>query len=83
VLVTSFIVAIGYIIGYVAGRAVNADRATIVSIVYSTGMRNIATGLVIATGYFSYETAIPIALTMLFQQPFAALTAKIFQNKFS
>jgi predicted Na+-dependent transporter len=44
-------------------------------------MRNIATGLVIATGYFSHEAAIPIALAMLFQQPFAALTAKIYNNE--
>jgi len=83
VLVAAFIAAFGYFIGYVAGRAVTTDRSTIVSMVYSTGMRNIATGLVIATSYFSYEAAVPIALAMLFQQPFAAFTAKIFQYRFS
>jgi predicted Na+-dependent transporter len=80
-LVTCLIVALGYFIGYAAGKAVRADRATIIAIIYSTGMRNIATGLVIATGYFSHEAAIPIALSMLFQQPFAALTAKICDKK--
>jgi predicted Na+-dependent transporter len=80
-LVTCLVVAIGYFLGYVAGKVVRADRATTLTIIYSTGMRNIATGLVIATSYFPHETAIPIALAMLFQQPFAALTVKIF-NKF-
>ena len=79
--VTGLVVAIAYFLGYVAGKAVRADRATTLTIIYSTGMRNIATGLVIATSYFPHETAIPIALAMLFQQPFAALTVKIF-NKF-
>jgi predicted Na+-dependent transporter len=79
--VTSLVVAIGYFLGYVAGKVVSADRATTLTIIYSTGMRNIATGLVIATSYFPHETAIPIALAMLFQQPFAALTAKIYNRK--
>jgi predicted Na+-dependent transporter len=80
--VTSFVVAIGYFTGYLAGKAVHVNRATTLAIIYSTGMRNIASGLVIATSYFSHETAIPIALAMLFQQPFAALTAKIYEKKF-
>jgi predicted Na+-dependent transporter len=81
-IVTSLIVAIGYFIGYVAGKAVHANRATTLAIIYCTGMRNIVTGLVIATSYFPHETAMPIALAMLFQQPFAALTAKIYNAKF-
>ncbi len=79
--VTSLIVAIAYFIGYVAGKAVHADRATTVSIIYCTGMRNVVIGIVIATTYFPHETALPIVLAMLFQQPFAALTAKILQRQ--
>jgi predicted Na+-dependent transporter len=81
-LVTCLLVALGYFIGYLAGNAVRTDRATILAIIYSTGMRNIVTGLVIATSYFPHETAMPIALAMLFQQPFAALTVKIFNWMF-
>ncbi len=81
-LVTGLIVAIGYLVGYAAGRLIRTDHATTLSIIYNAGMRNIATGLVIATSYFPPETAIPLALTMLFQQPFAALTAKIYAWKF-
>jgi predicted Na+-dependent transporter len=77
IFVTCLIVAAGYFVGYAAGRVIRADRWTTAAIIYSAGMRNIATGLVIATGYFAHEAAIPIALSMLFQQPFAAITAKI------
>jgi len=77
-LVTSLVIAIGYFVGYIAGKAIGSDHATMLAIIYNTGMRNIATGLVIATSYFPPETAIPIALAMLFQQPFAAITAKIY-----
>lgn len=81
-LVTSLVVAIGYCVGYAAGKIIGSDHPTTLSIIYNTGMRNIATGLVIATGYFLPETAIPVALAMLFQQPFAALTARIYRWKF-
>jgi predicted Na+-dependent transporter len=80
--VTGLVTAIGYFVGYVAGKAIHSDHATMLAIIYNTGMRNIVTGLVIATGYFPPETAIPIALAMLFQQPFAALTAKIYRWRF-
>ncbi|MFA5073422.1 MAG: bile acid:sodium symporter family protein [Nitrospirota bacterium] len=80
-IVTSLVVAVGYGIGFVAGKIVRVDQATTFSIMYCTGMRNIAIGLVIATGYFPPETAVPVGLGMLFQQPFAALTARIYRSK--
>ena len=76
--VTSLVVAVGYALGYAAGRFIHATPDVVLSIIYTTGMRNIATGLVIAMNYFTPETALPIALAMLFQQPLAALTAKIY-----
>ncbi|HUK99931.1 MAG TPA: bile acid:sodium symporter family protein [Nitrospirota bacterium] len=81
-LVTSLVTAIGYVVGYVAGKAIHCDHTTMLSVIYNTGMRNIATGLVVATSYFPPETAIPIALAMLFQQPFAAITAKLYNWRF-
>ena len=80
--VTSLVVAVGYILGYVAGRFIHAAPDIVLCIIYTTGMRNIATGLVIAMNYFTPETALPIALAMLFQQPFAALTAKIYHWRY-
>ena len=80
--VTSLVVAIGYLLGYAAGLFINATPDVVLSIIYTAGMRNIATGLVIAMNYFTPETALPIALAMLFQQPFAALTVKIFRRRY-
>jgi predicted Na+-dependent transporter len=78
---TCSVVSIGYILGYVAGRVIHAEPDVILSIIYTTGMRNLTTGLVIATNYFTPETALPIALGMLFQQPFAALTLNLFRRR--
>jgi len=80
--VTGLIVSIGYFVGYAAGKAIRSDHATTLSVIHNTGMRNIVVGLVIATNYFKPETAIPVALAMIFQQPFAALTARIYSWKF-
>lgn len=78
-LVTGLLVAAAYLLGYAAGNLIHAPSGAVLSIIYTTGMRNIATGLVIAMNYFTPETALPIALFMLFQQPFAALTAKAYR----
>jgi predicted Na+-dependent transporter len=81
-LVTCLIVASGYFVGYMAGTVIRSDHATTLSIIFNTGMRNIVLGLVIATSYFPPDTAIPIALAMLFQQPFSAVAAKVYAWKF-
>ena len=75
-LVTISIVIIGYSVGFLAAKLIRADRELMIAIVYNTGMRNIATGLVVAANYFPPETAIPISLALLLQQPVAALIAK-------
>jgi len=81
-LVTCLVVAVGYFVGYAAGNLIRSDHATTLSIIYNTGMRNIVIGLVIATSYFPPDTAIPIALAMIFQQPLAALTIRAYGWKF-
>ena len=78
-LVTCLVVAASYLLGYAAGNLIHAAPDAVLSIIYTTGMRNIATGLVIAMNYFTPETSLPIALFMLFQQPLAALTAKVYR----
>ena len=78
-LASCFVVAASYLLGYAAGCAIHAESDAVLTIIYTTGMRNIATGLVIAMNYFTPETSLPIALFMLFQQPFAALTAKVYR----
>lgn len=81
-LVTCLLVGSGYMVGYLASRLIHAGHDITLAVIYNTGMRNIATGLVIATSYFPPEVAIPITLSMLFQQPFAALAAKLYEQIF-
>ena len=80
--VTFLTVASGYIIGYVGSKLIHASHEITLAIIYSTGMRNIVTGLVIASSYFPQEVGIPIALSLLFQQPLAAVTAKLYKKSF-
>jgi len=80
--VTFLVVACGYMTGYISSRLIHADHAITLAIIYNSGMRNIATGLVVASSYFPPEVAIPITLSMLFQQPLAALTAKLYSLAF-
>ena len=80
--VTLLIVASGYMIGYLGSKLIHASHEMTLAIIYNTGMRNIVTGLVIASSYFPPEVAVPIALSMLFQQPLAAVTAKLYNTVF-
>ena len=79
-LVTLLLVTAGYFIGYGSSRLIGAGHGVTLAIVYNTGMRNIATGLVIASAYFPPDVAIPITMMILFQQPLAAVTAKVYEK---
>lgn len=77
-LTTMLVVVCSYLLGFASSRVIHADHGVTLAMIYNTGMRNIATGLVVAASYFPPEVAIPITLGMLFQQPLAALTARIY-----
>lgn len=83
VFVSFLLVVIGYLIGY-AGSLVVKDksRETTLAMMYCVGIRNISFGLVLVLNYFPVQTAVPITLFMLFQQPFAALIPKMY-NRFA
>lgn len=73
-LVTLFMVALGYCIGYWGAFAVKGRPADItVAMVYNVGLRNIAAGLLLAIAYFPQQVAVPITLFILYQQPLATL----------
>jgi predicted Na+-dependent transporter len=72
--VTLFLVALGYCIGYWGAFAVKGRPADItVAMVFSVGLRNIAAGLLLAIAYFPPAVAVPITLFIIFQQPLATL----------
>lgn len=68
----AFIVALCYLAGY-AGTLAFGSRELTVTTAYATGMRNNSLGVVLAMGYFSPLTAVPVMLAILVQQPGATL----------
>ncbi|MBD2846470.1 bile acid:sodium symporter family protein [Paenibacillus sp. IB182496] len=66
------LVGLCYAVG-MAGVWRSRSRELTVTISYAAGMRNISLGIVLALGYFSPLTAVPVVLGILIQQPAATL----------
>lgn len=83
VIITALIVGlscIGYTLGWLAAKWLHWDREQSIALIYNTGMRNISAGAVIAITYFPPPVAIPVVLTMLFQQLLASFVG-VFLSK--
>lgn len=79
--VTLFMVASGYIIGYIGSFALkNRSHKTTVAIIYCVGLRNISAGLVLALTHFPPQVAVPMTLFILFQQPLASAIPYLYQD---
>ena len=71
-----------YIVGYCTSRLVFPNRPDIqVSILYTSAMRNNSAGIAIALAYFSPFVAVPVILSILFQQPMAAVVRSILARR--
>jgi bile acid:Na+ symporter, BASS family len=69
-----FLIALsGYLFSFLIGRLLKFDRATVTSLTFLGGMRNISAGAVIAVSYFPAAVAVPVVVGMLFQQVLASL----------
>ena len=70
-----------YIIGYIfAMVAFPHDPDMRISIAYTSGMRNNSAGIVIALAYFPPLVAVPVILSILLQQPMAALLRPVIEK---
>lgn len=65
-----------YAVGWL-GSLLFRSRSIAVTITYSSGMRNISLGIVIALQYFEPAAAVPVVMGILVQQPMAALQHRI------
>ncbi|SFJ70836.1 Predicted Na+-dependent transporter [Paenibacillus sp. UNC496MF] len=72
-------VGLCYAIGYF-GTMPYRDRELQITVSYATGMRNISLGIVLAMGYFSPLTAVPVVLSILIQQPLATVHHYVLQK---
>ncbi|MDO3408864.1 bile acid:sodium symporter family protein [Saccharibacillus sp. CPCC 101409] len=75
------LVAIGYLLGYYSPYLLKKRTPDLpITVSFAAGMRNNSLGLVLALGYFSPQTAVPVVLAILIQQPLATLHQFILQR---
>lgn len=65
--------AFGFTLGILLARAMRVSHATLVSMCFGVGMRNISAGAVIAAQFFPGEVVFPVMMGTLFQQVLASL----------
>lgn len=82
ILVTMLIVAAGYFLGYLGSFIFkNRSREITLAMIYCVGLRNASFGVVLALTFFPHEVAIPVTMTILYQQPFAAIIPYFFRRQ--
>lgn len=76
--ITILLLAIsGYVWGWLASRIMKSDYADTVAITVNAGMRNIATGAVLASQYFPAAVMFPAMVGTLFQQVLVSFVTAI------
>lgn len=80
-LVTLFIVAAGYFVGYLGSFALkDRTQEMALTMMFNVGIRNNACGLVIALTYFPPAVAVPMTLSILYQQPLATIITRFYKQ---
>ena len=81
-LVTLLVVSSSFFIGYLGSLPLK-DRSTAMALtmMHNVGIRNNSCGLVIALTFFPPAAAIPLTLSILYQQPVATLVSYFFQRR--
>ena len=71
------LVSVNYSIGFMGSYFLKDRRKEVVTaMIFNVGMRNTSFGSVLAISYFPASVAVPIILTLVFQQPIAAIISK-------
>lgn len=81
VLLLVFQSSLGFFSGFGTGRLLGYSAPRIRTMTFCCGLRNISAGIVIALRYFSPAVAIPVILTIILQQPMAALAQRLMLGK--
>ncbi|NLK06362.1 MAG: bile acid:sodium symporter family protein [Spirochaetales bacterium] len=82
-LVNLLVIALSFVvIWFLATYLLKADRASVVSMTYTGGMRNISAALILATQFFPPRVSLPVILGILLQQTFVGfLGSLLFSSK--
>jgi predicted Na+-dependent transporter len=78
--IIAVLIASCYIMGLM-GSKLFKDRALSVTLSYTSGMRNVSLGLVLALGYFEPLVAVPVTLAILIQQPIASVVLWLYKRR--
>ncbi|MGY4691563.1 bile acid:sodium symporter family protein [Salibacterium sp. K-3] len=76
-LLVFLIACAAYVLGFLSAKVFGWDYATGVSLMYNTGMRNTGVGAAIAVTYFPPAAALPVVLSIIFQQFLAAFAGRV------
>lgn len=80
-LVTLLAVTAGYCLGYLGSFTAKDHSYDItIAMIYNVGLRNLSFGLVLALTYFPASAALPLTLSMLYQQPIAAIIPYLYKQ---
>lgn len=72
--------SLGFVLGIVIARLLDAPLPDLFSITFCTGLRNISSGSVIATEFFPGAVIIPVMMGTLFQQILAAVAGSVLRR---
>ena len=75
-----FLAVSGYFVAYFVAKISKQRDDHIIALTFLGGMRNISTGVVLATSFFPPLVALPVVLGMLFQQVIASFFGRFFQR---
>lgn len=81
ILVTMLLVAAGYSMGYLGSFVCKKrSREIALAMTYCVGLRNASFGVVLALTFFPHAVAIPVTMTILYQQPIAAIIPYLYRQ---
>ena len=78
----SLLAIIGYAISWLLATWLKFPDDDVKAIVFTGGMRNMSTGVVIAVAHFPAGAAVPIATGIFFQQIICAIIAKLIESHY-
>ncbi|MFA6731297.1 MAG: bile acid:sodium symporter family protein [Sphaerochaeta sp.] len=80
-LLCAFLAAVGYPLSNALGKAAGLLEPERKSLTFASSLRNISAALVLAIDYFPAETALPVILSIVFQQTTCAIMAYLLYGR--
>ena len=79
----AFLAISGYVMAWNLARLIKLNEADAKAAVFSGGLRNVSTGIVIAVAHFPAAAAIPVVTGVFFQQIVCTIISKVLERHYS